>query len=282
MSLDSLDRRAWCAVVWILMVGGGVAAPPEPIRPAEKIPLFDGGSLDRLYTWLVDDHQADPLRVFTRVDQVDGAPAIRISGERWGGLVTRNAYQDYRLVVEFRWGTITWGNRMNGARDSGILLHCQGRDGNTAADFNGPWMASVETQMIEGGTGDFILVSGFDERGDRIGPSVSVHTSQDRDGEWVYDPWAELKQFTSGRINWYGRDPDWSDRLGFRGKKDVENPAGEWNRIEVICRGGDITNTVNGRIVNRLTGSTFRAGKIMFQSEGAEVFFRRIELHPLD
>ena len=26
------------------------------------------------------------------------------SGERWGGLVTREAYRDYRLVVEFCWG----------------------------------------------------------------------------------------------------------------------------------------------------------------------------------
>ncbi len=271
-----------CVLVWTV-APVRVAAAEEAVRPVETIPLFDGGGrLDHFYSWLVDDHESDPLRVFTRVDQIDGAPAIRVSGERWGGLVTRQAYQDYRLVVEFRWGEVTWGNRVHGARDSGILLHCQGRDGNTAPDFNGPWMASVETQMIEGGTGDFILVSGYDERGGRIAPSVSVHGSQDRDGEWVYDPWAPLKSFSSGRINWYGRDPDWTDRLGFRGKRDVESPAGEWTRIEVTCRDGDITNTVNGRIVNRLTASSFRAGKIMFQSEGAEVFFRRIELHPLD
>lgn len=270
-----------CVMAWA-MAHVWAAAASEAVRPVETIPLFDGGGLDHFYTWLVDDHESDPLRVFTRVDQIDGAPAIRVSGERWGGLVTRQAYQDYRLVVEFRWGAVTWGSRVRGARDSGILLHCQGRDGNTAADFNGPWMASVETQIIEGGTGDFILVSGYDERGGRIAPAVSAHSSQDRDGEWVYDPWAPLKQFTSGRINWYGRDPDWTDLLGFRGKKDVESPAGEWTRIEVTCRDGDITNSINGRIVNRLTASSFRAGKIMFQSEGAEIFFRRIELHPLD
>ena len=38
--------------------------------------------------------------------------------------------------------------------------------------------------------------------------------------------------------------------LGFRGKNDVEKPAGEWNRMEVICDGDTITNIVNGYVVN--------------------------------
>jgi hypothetical protein len=33
--------------------------------------------------------------------------------------------------------------------------------------------------------------------------------------------------------------------------------------------------------VNGGTGSSLREGKLLFQSEGAEIFFRRIELHPL-
>ena len=41
----------------------------------------------------------DPDRVFTVVDQIDGAPAIRISGQHWGGIVTRESYTNYRLVV---------------------------------------------------------------------------------------------------------------------------------------------------------------------------------------
>jgi hypothetical protein len=251
------------------------------IRPDRTIRLFDGKSLDGFYTWLVDTHREDPLRVFSVVDQVDGAPAIRVSGERWGGLVTREAYRDYRLVVEFRWGLATWGERGSAARDSGVLVHCQGKDGNTAVDFNGPWMRSVEAQVIEGGVGDIILVEGFDPGGGKVQPRLTARAGTDRDGEPVYDPRAEAREFASGRINWYGRDVDWQDRLGFRGKEDVERPYGEWTRLEVIADGDRITNIVNGKVVNQGTRSTFTEGKILLQSEGAEIYFRRVDLEPL-
>lgn len=264
----------------IFLVATSAAA--EVVIPQEKVILFDGENLEGFYTWLVDHHHADPNRVFSVVDQIDGAPAIRVSGEDWGGFATKQSYRDFRLVVEFRWGLLTWGNRKDATRDSGILLHCQGRDGNTSEDFNGPWMRSVETQIIEGGVADFILVGGFDAKGNRLSPSVNARVKKDRDQEWVYAADGELLELSRGRINWYGRDPDWEDTLGFRGREDVESPYGEWTRIEVISRGSAITNIVNGKVVNVIEKSSFSEGKIMFQSEGAEVFFRRIELHPLD
>lgn len=265
-----------------LLILQGMAVA-QAIEPEQEIVLFGPETgLGQFYTWLVDHKRQDPNRVFSVVDQVDGAPAIRVSGEDWGGFVTREAYQDYRLIVEMRWGDVTWGNRRDLARDSGILLHCRGADGNTREDFNGPWMTSVETQIIEGGIGDFILVSGYEESGERIGPEGRARAAQDRDGEWFYDPWSELRPFPPGRINWWGRDPDWDGSLGFRGKKDVESPLGEWTRIEVVCDGSDITNIVNGHVVNRLHDSTYTAGKIMIQSEGAEIYFRKIALLPLE
>jgi hypothetical protein len=215
------------------------------------------------------------------VDQVDGAPAIRVSGQHHGAFITKGEYSNYHLVVEYRWGLVTWGERKNSARDSGILLHCQGPDGNTARDFNGPWMRSVECQIIEGGVGDFILVAGHDAGGNRIVPTMTVTASKDRDGENVYDPSAPVREFRGGRINWFGRDPDWQGSLGFRGRQDVESPGGEWTRVEVICDGDKITNVVNGKVVNVGTRSSLTRGKIIFQSEGAEIFFRRIEIRPL-
>src|SRR4029453_18160328 len=113
-------------------------APAAAIKPTDVITLFDGKSLGNFETWLVDHHTNDPERVFTVVDQIDGAPAIRVSGQVWGGLITKEAYRDYRLVVEFRWGGGPWGGRNMRARDSGVLLHAQGRLGNTGKDFNGP------------------------------------------------------------------------------------------------------------------------------------------------
>jgi hypothetical protein len=38
---------------------------------------------------------------------------------------------------------------------------------------------------------------------------------------------------------------------------------------------------VNGKLVNEGTGANPRRGKILFQSEGAEVFYRNLRLTPL-
>jgi hypothetical protein len=263
-----------------LVAAGGPAAETA-VRPEQTIKLFDGKSLDGFYTWLVDSHREDPLRVFSVVDQVDGAPAIRISGERWGGLVTRETYRDYHLIVEFRWGAVTWGQRRNATRDSGVLVHAQGPDGNTGADMNGPWMRSIEAQIIEGGVGDLILVAGFEPDGRRIVPRITARAGTDRDGEPVFDPAGDAREFESGRVNWFGRDPDWADRLGFRGKQDVESPHGEWTRLEVIADGDRLTFVVNGTVVNEATRSSLTEGKIIIQSEGAEIFFRRIDIEPV-
>jgi hypothetical protein len=274
--------RAFTALLtlFVIVVPGGAAAQTA-ITPGKVVPLFDGKSLDNFYTWLVDSHREDPLRVITVVDQVDGAPAIRISGEQWGGLVTREAYRDYRLVVEFRWGLVTWGQRRNAARDSGVLLHAQGADGNTGRDFNGPWMRSIEAQIIEGGVGDIILVAGFEADGTRLTPAITARAGKDRDGEAVFDPAGEARLFQTGRINWYGRDADWKDSLGFRGRDDVESPHGQWTRLEVVAQDDRLTYLVNGKVVNEGVRASLTAGKIIIQSEGAEIFFRRIEIGPV-
>src|SRR5260370_17272158 len=65
-------------------------------------------------------------------------------------------YREYQLVVEWRWGGPTHGERTGKARDSGILVHGIGEDGA----YSGTWLESVESQIIEGGTGDLILVGG--------------------------------------------------------------------------------------------------------------------------
>ena len=52
-------------------------------------------------------------------------------------------------------------------------------------------------------------------------------------------------------------------------------------RYEIICDGDRITNRVNGVLVNKGLGAKPSAGKILIQSEGAELFVRRWELWPL-
>ena len=281
MGRDSLVRRVAVAIV-VLIAPGLLRAQESPaaISPTATIRLFDGSSLANFQTWLVDHHEADPERVFSVVDAIDGAPAIRISGKVWGGLLTQQAYRDYRLIVEFRWGNVTWGNRKTRARDSGVLLHAQGQPGNTAADLNGPWLRSIEFQIIEGGVGDILPVAGY-ENGQQVRPTVTARTRRDRDGEAVFDPGGEPRVFSSGRINWWGRSEDWEDRLGFRGSQDVEHHGQDWTHLEAVVENGNLTYSVNGKVVNAATNSSFTGGRIMLQSEGAEIYFRRVDLEPL-
>jgi hypothetical protein len=242
------------------------AAPSEDaVAPDRKIPLFNGRNLDGWYTWLRESRYTDPKQVFTVRDG-----QVRISGEEWGGLATRQSYRDYHLVVEWRWGTRAWGNRETRARDSGILVHGVGEDGAAS----GTWLESIESQIIEGGTCDIILVAG------KSRPSLTAKV-REQGRETYWDKNGTPASRSSGRIDWWGRSPEWKDAFGFRGPNDVEKPVGEWNRQEIFADGDKLTYVLNGRLVNQAYNLSHRAGKIQIQSEGAEIFIRKVEIEPV-
>lgn len=237
------------------------------------IRLFNGQDLDGFYTWIRDTQYEDPKQVFTVQDGM-----IHISGDGYGGLVTEKSYRDYHLVIEFKWGEKTWGDREDRARDSGVLVHGWGPDGG----YSNTWMASIEAQIIEGGVGDILVLSGKDpESGEVLTTSLTAEITKDRDGETVWKKGGERVTLTGGRVNWYGRDVDWADKIGFRGKDDVESPLGQWTRLEVIADGGHLLYKVNGVVVNEGFESSPDFGKIIIQTEQAEMFVRRLELWPL-
>lgn len=240
------------------------------------VKLFDGQSLRGLTTWLKDTQHEDPRDVFRVTNGM-----LHITGDGLGAITTEKEYRDYHLILEFKWGPRTWAPRMAKARDSGLLVHSTGAEGG----YNGIWMPSIEVQIIEGGMGDFILVTGDDERGKPVPLSITCRTGRDRDGEVVWQEDGKRETFDAQnrhRVNWYGRDPDWRDELGFRGEHDLESPAGQWNRMEVVCDGGRIVVMFNGRKVNEAEDCHPTFGKIQLQSELAELFVRRWELHPLN
>lgn len=251
----------------------------NPVEPKEPIKLFNGRDLTGWYTWLTDSGKDDPRKVFTVGE--DGI--LRISGDGLGAITTDKSFANYHLIAEFRWGEKTWGNREKAARDSGILLHAYGPDGGYGGSNGrpGPWMTSLECQIIEGGVGDILVVQGTDNAGKKLEVSALCEVIKDRDGESVWKAGGEKKRFTSGRINWYGRDPDWKDVIGFRGKEDVESPGKEWTKLEVYCDDSKLTYVVNGVVVNRALEVFPNRGRILVQTEGAEIFFRKLELHPL-
>jgi len=228
--------------------------------------LFDGKSLDNFYTYLKPTKYEDPKKVFTVQKGV-----IHISGEELGAITTKEAYRDYHLIVEWKWGGKTWPPRVKNARDSGILVHSVGEDGA----YGGIWMESIECQIIEGGCGDIILVNGKNR------PSLTVETRVGANQELYWQKGGTPVTKDKGRFDWYGRNEAWKDTLGFRGRQEVEKPLGKWNRSEVICDGDSITNLVNGVVVMHGTKASHTAGKIQIQSEFAEILVRKVELRPL-
>lgn len=64
-------------------------------------------------------------------------------------------------------------------------------------------------------------------------------------------------------------------------KKDAEKPKGEWNTVEVISFNGKCIHIVNGVVVNYGENASLVGGRILLQSEYAEIYYRNISLREL-
>ncbi len=236
----------------------------------KTINLFNGKNLDGWYTFIQKrGRDIDPKKVFTVHDGL-----IHITGEEYGSITTEKEYANYKLVVEFKWGEHTYAPRIENARDNGILLHSTGVDGA----YSGIWMYSIECQIIEGGVGDFLVVGD----GSSQFALTSTVAPEKQGSSYVFQPSGAPATINGGRINWFGRDPGWKDVKGFRGKNNIEKPLGEWNRMECIADGDKISIILNGTLVNQAFKVKPSAGRIQIQSEGAEIFFRKVALMPLN
>lgn len=235
--MGSLRCLVWSAPVlgFFLLVSAveGRAQEVKNKNQEKSISLFNGKDLTGWHIFIRHPKgsevapESDPKGIFKVEDGM-----IHISGEEFGGLTTDAEYENYRLTVEFKWGTKKWPPRENVVRDSGILVHCVGPDK--------VWTKSIECQIQEHDCGDFWMVAG---------------TTLEIDGK--------------------------TETHFKKKKKDGEKPTGEWNTVEVVCDGDKITNIVNGVVVNEGTKASVTKGKILLQSEGAEVYYRNIRLTPL-
>ncbi|MDG2304651.1 MAG: DUF1080 domain-containing protein [Candidatus Binatia bacterium] len=209
------------------------------------------------------DH--DPDGVFSIVME-DGDPAIRISGEIWGALISRQEFEDYHFSMEVKWGDERFPPREASPPNSGLLYHSVGPLGA----FWTYWMRSAELEILQGATGMFVSVDGI--RG-------SIRTSWDR----------------SALFPWLRYDPDGGDTaVGFpvfrvSPSDDFERPLGQWNRIEIRVVGDSAIHLVNGRTVLEVRDLRHQVGdelvpltrgKLQIQSEGAELFIRDLSIRP--
>jgi hypothetical protein len=217
--------------------------------------LFDGKDLNQFDTFLRGGGlNSDPNHVFVVENGV-----VHVSGTEFGYFITKQEYKDYYLRAEFKWGDETFAPRQGQARDSGILYNIQGPDK--------VWPRSVEFQINEGCTGDFWMTDGAALTG--IGPDGKA-------GMRVTGPEGKasrIDRFHKGEFkNVTGvRDPT----------NELEKPHGQWNVVELVNRDGHVWQYVNGKLANEGTDAFPASGKILFQSEGAEVFFRKMKIYPL-
>lgn len=228
------------------------------------IMLFNGKDLQGWDTYMGPrlGLNNDPVKVFSVVAEGKDN-IIRVSGENWGGISTKDEFENYHAQLKFKWGTLTWGNKKGKKMDSGLLYHAVGKHG---ADANA-WMRSQEFQIEQGNTGDYWGVAG----GVQDIPVI-------KQGEnYVYDANGTLNAFSEKSA---------TGRHGTKGS-DAEKPTGEWNTLDLYCFGDTSIHVVNGKVVMVLfhsrqvddgKESPLTKGKIQLQSEGAEVFYKDIKL----
>ncbi len=265
--MNSLSRRRFFKKSAAMLYGEWFAE--WEARGGKVVRLFNAKDLTGLYTWLRRSNYEDPLKVFTVVDGM-----LRITGEDFGYIATREEYSNYHLTVEYKWGSRTYGSKT--VRNSGILLHAIGPDGNRS-----PWMASIECQLAQGCVGDFIVIRGKHEDGTAIPVTITSETVVGADGRTRWKKGGAKTAYSGKQFWWSQHDPEFKELIDTRGSFDVESPLGEWTRVECICNQDRITIVVNGVTVNECFDGFPSKGKILLESEGFEIYFRKFEVRPL-
>lgn len=203
--------------------------------------------------------------------RMDGKqPVLRVSGEYYGCLVTKEDFANYHFRVQFKWGEKKWEPRLTEPRDSGILYHTRGDYG---VDYWKSWALSHEFQVIEHGLGEY-----WTQATSAMTIRATPGKAGAQDGTAPrWDPEASWQEFVS---------PNNHAMAG----SDEDKP-GEWNQLDLICVDDRCLHIANGRVVMALKNARYKdkdgrwvpmtGGKLQFQSEAAEVFYRGFQVRKI-
>jgi len=211
----------------------------------------------------------DPAGVFT-LSRDKGALVLRVSGEIYGCIFTREEFGNYRLKLNVKWGTKRWPPKTDKLRDSGLLYHSVGPAG---VDYWRAWMLSQEFQIMEGHMGDYWNIGNS---------AIDIRALPPEDG---------MNAIANDALPFlpFGSRPSLG---GFcLRSEDRESGPGEWTELELVCFEGKSVHIVNGHVVMVLRNSRLMEagvpkpltkGKIQLQSEASEIFFTDIRIKPID
>jgi hypothetical protein len=206
--------------------------------------------------------------VFTVIDE-KGEPVIRVSGEVYGCVYTKEEFENYHLKLKVKWGRLKHEPRTKKLKDSGILYHSIGQSG---VDYWRAWMLAQEFQIMEGHMGDYwnIATSAIDIR--------------------AYLPEGKMNSIANAKQPFLSFGTGSPEGFCMRSENN-ESADGEWTTIELICYKGKSLHIVNGKVVMVLQNSRYvqdgnsiplTKGKIQLQSEGAEVFYKDIQIKKIN
>jgi len=207
--------------------------------------------------------------VFTVIEE-ENEPVLKINGEIYGCLFTKEEYSNYHLTLKVKWGGMKWDPRKKLLKDSGILYHSIGAPG---IDYWRSWMLAQEFQIMEGHMGDYwnLANSAIDIKA--FIPEGTMNPVADKSQAFI--PFGEGEEIPGFCLR----------------SANYENYTGEWNTIDLICFEGKSLHIVNGHIVMILKNSRYVEngmiiplikGKIQLQSEAAEVYYKDIRIRKLD
>jgi Domain of Unknown Function (DUF1080) len=252
-----------------------LACPAQSWASPRWTVLFNGKNLDNFriaYSSLpVDGRPASALfevrdgTVHTYPGQAAGSP------EPSAYFQTRDEYGDYVLHLEYKWGDKKFAPRMARLKDAGIVFH-------TYEDVQNSWPRGIECQIEDSDVGDLWLIS---SQVDVSARTASYQPKPDplQDGAPYYAD--------NGQMASYG---DHGRYVRIRHSADYEKAG--WNSVDVVVRGDSAVYLVNGQVNMRISNAKkwnnasnkwerLDRGKILFQAEYAEVFYRNIKIRPV-
>jgi hypothetical protein len=224
----------------------------------------------------------NPTQDIIDVVQLEDGSAIRISGTAFGMMFTEQDYGNYHIKLKVKWGNDKHAPVVNEARNTGLLYHGFGEPGSAYAYLN-----TVEFEIQEGNMGDFWPIGDIE---------IDVPSKPTDSKFHQYDENSPLRTYSTTKFYKDGLTEyvevglmDSLVKMYVKKFPDKENKHGEWNDIDLICFGDSSIHMVNGTVVMRLFNarkmsdkSPLKAGKLVIQSEGAEVFYKDIRLKRID
>ncbi len=190
--------------------------------------------------WTADVPKADGNPAHPPVFFVRDGKLVSL-GKPGGHLITNDSFSDYKLVVEYRFA--------NEGGNCGVLVHA-----STPRVLSNMFPQSIEVQMMHENAGDFWCIH----------EDITVPDMEKR------RPKKDPSEVYGGKKGNARRIVNLTD--------GSEKPLGEWNTMEIECKGDEVIVHVNGTLVNHGSKSTASSGKVALQSEGVEVEFRKVEL----